>query len=778
MSSTGYFQACAPYFWQWEERGSVVAIPGGNTVAYSGLLGEIIEKLAPQGLPPFGSLLLAMIATNPDAEQSIALVSKLISEVGESRVESDLQEATEFLNTLRNLPPKYKQANNRMLVFSTIFENCHNSVSVSGVAILAELKSLVGPVVVQRPDVKAALRAFNRDFRTLSLLQNKFPTPESIIAAIASLPQVKEEILLEQTPSPDPIPSKEKDFVDQLAEDPKTFPVGSLVRWLWGGLNIPVHSTLPSQQPLGGISDLTNKGDFDKLLISEFAYDDITFLSRLANNEALYIHREIPPANNDLQRLIVIDSTLKTWGNPRTIAFAVAVAISRHPKTDISCRTFVAGKSAYTETPIENIDQVVAAMQLVDGGLHAAGGLAKFLEDHSNDSKNEVILVTEHSTLKQSALLKLLHENDRNIRYQVLTDTLGNVDVYRRQGSTKTHLQHLQIPLAKLWEKAPTPKASAIDRREMFAASYPLLLRAEGSIRTLILASDGEWFQVNTTRSLLKLHRKSDRIGKGWEMIYRELPFKTDICEIGVVDDQYILLMFNVNEREIFLLNLQTGENRITGFKPFWRSTSWPSFIFVKDRFSFNSGSEQWDIFPDGSLVQAKVGTLLFIEEQRHRSKRKAPDYKGTFHLLKNINSVAITETGQLMFNVHSLKLLGNEEHLKLIPSHDKPSAIVATYDKSANVFAFPDGSFVEVDRVGMITLRSSERIIPTIFIPSVIDSALGVATKKHFAGNQYYYKGADVSELNVIAIGEFYQKYISRFINTIINHGSKTGSR
>ena len=95
-----------------------------------------------------------------------------------------------------------------------------------------------------------------------------------------------------------------------------------------------MHHQLPGDQPLGGFSDLSNKGDFDKLLISEFANDELLLLSRVANNEALVLHREIPPGTDDLQRVVLLDVSLKSWGNPRILAYATMLAIARHPRTD------------------------------------------------------------------------------------------------------------------------------------------------------------------------------------------------------------------------------------------------------------------------------------------------------------------------------------------------------------------------------------------------------------------------------------------------------------
>jgi hypothetical protein len=37
--------------------------------------------------------------------------------------------------------------------------------------------------------------------------------------------------------------------------------------------------------------------------------------------------------------------------------------------------------------------------------------------------------------------------------------------------------------------------------------------------------------------------------------------------------------------------------------------------------------------------------------------------------------------------------------------------------------------------------LRSSDRILPAIYIPTTLDASLGVATSTEFAGNEYYFK-------------------------------------
>ncbi|NJO02197.1 MAG: hypothetical protein HC880_11360 [Bacteroidia bacterium] len=127
---------------------------------------------------------------------------------------------------------------------------------------------------------------------------------------MAEIPEIEIEEDLPDFPGP-PTPSPQE-RIEQLLSHEQTFHLGALVRSLWAGLSIPLHSPLPNQQPLGGFSDISNKGSLNRLLISEFAYDDLSFLSRLANQEALYINREMPPQSDNRERIILIDVSIKT----------------------------------------------------------------------------------------------------------------------------------------------------------------------------------------------------------------------------------------------------------------------------------------------------------------------------------------------------------------------------------------------------------------------------------------------------------------------------------
>jgi hypothetical protein len=742
-----YFRSYKDYFWQWEDGTHVVAIPKNATIAYREHLGDIIGKLLPNGLPPFGSLLLAMIATNPHGSASLDVVYKIITTSIGTTDNITVTKAVSFLKLLSEVPAEYKQREKRILLLQTIFHRCHQIVSVNNSRNIYafyreggdEFDKMAGQVAFD-------FNVFDTDFRTLAVLESKFSSVDEIIKKIASIPDPK-QIPIEFEEKVGSEESVAKDLIDQLIENNKTFHIGSLVRWLWAGLNIPVHSALPSEQPLGGISDLTNKGEFDKLLISEFAYDDLTFLSRLANNEALYFHREIPPTQNDLHRVILIDSSLRNWGNPRSIAFAVMLAIARHPKTDIRCEAYVIGDEKYYPISFDSVHQLIDALMIIDAGLTAAGGLELFLKDHGADPNKEIFLITESSGLHQATLLRVMNENSDSLNYVILTDDEGNVDVYKKHQRSRKHVQHIKVPLEALWKKTLPPQPDRL-QTTLQRTDYPILFRDAGSKKCFLKAPDGEIFQVNEEKSILRFYdRNAEKYAKGWDVVFEGLPFRTEVAEVGTTPEgHYVFLLFNINTRQIFFVNINTGWTNSFVFDE-WRASQNVSFVFdtwksgdAEKSFVHTNNYSSWKINLDGKVEhsQHRIDAAVLKERERVLHETRKRYHYGTA-VFRNVRSVFIDENRTLVFNTHGIQLT-SQNHIKLVSSVTKQSTIESRR-LTEQEFRFPDGSTVSVNRLGMFILKSSDAKLPSIYIPSALDAALGIFAGGDFAGNTFYFK-------------------------------------
>ncbi|MBE7173546.1 MAG: hypothetical protein INR73_23440 [Williamsia sp.] len=784
MDWLDYFQGYEGYFWRWEEDGEVLAVPGGSTIAYKAFVTEVLEHLSSQGFPPFGALLLCIIATNPGGESALNEVYALMDAKlgGGNSTREPLKSAISFLLLLAQLPKKYKQGRNRFLVLQTLFANTHRGVGEK------KAKKMLDAFLEhqQAQNVWLATKSFhvnayNNDFRAVSLLAGKFPDVETIISGLADLPAVQ-ELILEEPLSEQ---GDKKDFIRELINHSQTFHVGSLIKSLWSGLQIPYHHHLPSQHPVGGISDLTNRGGFDRLLLSEFANDELLFLSRLANGEALYVNREMPPQQNRQERVMLIDVSIKSWGTPKILAYALLLAIARHPKTAISCSAFAVGKECHP-VAFHSIEEVITSLQVLEPCLHPALGLEAFFNRKDVAKDREIFFIAAKEVFDQPQLCKTLSDHKEAFNYLIQTDNKGNMDVYRRQQRSQKHVQHIHLDLDEHWKKEPKKPAAGADKKHEKRPVYPILFPAVSNAKKILPADDGTLFAITAEGALLRSTNHQSVHVKGWEMVYENLPYPNAEAEIGQKKNgEYLLLLFNVSNSKVIILNLATGKGGSIHFNDS-RKSEYKNFIFYNGRFTYCSlgytskhwlfeleehgGPEQW-----GTIVVESIENLpsTMIDYYKNREKKlKEVQYKKwDKSVLKNVTAVFINQVNNLVFNnAHELRLT-DHSIIKLERTHFLDGRLVATAH-GKDEFCFPDGSAITINRAGMLILKSSNPLIDTIYIPSVLDADLSAATEHDIAGNYYYYpEGA--ARKDPISRVQFWKRYMEPFIDTIVKHGT-----
>lgn len=771
MSFYEFLQARETDFWVWEENEGVIAVRNGMTIAYREHLMYILSYLSPEGIPPFGALLMCIAATNPVSNVLVQQIEDIMSAHIEGHTRSDMESSILFLKTLGSLPASYKSGERKLLLFRTIFEKCHNQQSARMLRQLLkqynEGKLVTGKMKPLRSNTTVA---FEQECRTMALLHRRYPSPEKILNAMAGVPDLDAGAF----PLPDAAETAAVpgDFVEELERDHRSFHAGSLIRRIWSGLSIPFHNTLPSMQPMGGVSDLTNKGDYDRLLISEYANDDLLFLSRLANNEALYLHREVPPESNDLERIILLDISLKNWGTPKIIAHALMLAIARHPKTDIRCRAFLLGKS-YTETQFGDIADIIDGMQKVEAILHPAQGLQQFLDEHKGQ-KMELMLISTREVLKHPEVQKVLQEQPDRIAYRILTDARGEVSLYKRTQNSMRFIQTIRLPLEELWnppKKKPRSSAPAEPAGEV----CPLLYPGQHSVRRQIPV-DGELYHISNEKSILRAYGTgsfSNR--KGWKMVYPELPYITTSMEMGRIQNGSLyLLIFHARNMEITLID--TGQRQLKKIPfPDWQFSSFQNFIFHEEHFYYLHAKWSWKIDPEAGSIQKSEGPpdkeMIQVYRQREQQYQDAFRVNSTFHpVLKNISRIFISNKGTLVVNNHELSV-GETVRFEAAGTDCTPQVPAATENRV--LFRFQDGSSIRIQRTGMLQLRSSNRNIPDIWIPSVLESDLGLAAGNSFCGSEYYRPDKDDSTTFGLPVDEFSQHYIQPFIQRILSHGT-----
>jgi TonB family protein len=760
MSAT-YFKDTPEYFWQWEENGNVISIPNGNTIAYRAYVSEVLNYLALQGLPPFGTLLLAIIATNENGVELLNIVTSIITKNFKDSKSIDIIDGIAFLKLLTQLPVECKSGKKRLLLFQAIFQDCHNITSSKNSKRLAQF--IANPnFSFSNAKNEELVHVVARDFKTLDVIYKKLNTVEAILNEMASVTELPQIVELEQPAITET--NTPKDYIDELIDNPKTFHSGSLVRRIWSGLNIPFQSVLPSKQPLGGISDLTNKGDFDKLLISEFANDDLVFLSRIANNEALYIQREIPPQNNQMERIILIDVSLKNWGTPKVIAFATMLAIAKHPKNHIPCKAFTIG-NYYNPIDFDNINGLIDGLQNLEGSINAGKGLTSYLTENKPNTETEIFVITEPSTLKQVEMLKALNDFQKEITYIIHPDAEGNIDIYKKQQSSKKHIQHLLLPLNELWKKQPKPTKTETPSDFYIEQNFPLLF-GKPSRKNIYLNIDEAYFLVSLEKIL---YRKCNGVDSksGWDLMDTDLPFKPSHTAIGKLENgEIVIFLFKQNTKTFFILNVNTG-NKITNSIFNWKEYFGDSLFFANNAFIYKGNARSWKIDAITGTVEQIDNTIIEKpEENPLSSKAYYVDQYSNFNILKNVNKIQINLLNNLVLNgIHEICFGETKDTISI--DENSSNQFEATANKlTENVFSFFEGSTITVHKAGLLIFKSSNKTIPTFYIPTILLNNIAAASETEFAGRDYYYKQG-----TKVKVKEFYKKYYTPFTEQILGN-------
>uniref|UniRef100_UPI00404A2532 ribosomal protein L7/L12 n=1 Tax=Flavobacterium sp. TaxID=239 RepID=UPI00404A2532 len=839
MDFKKYFQPYDDYFWKPTFNAIDVVTHDfvfeqidGSTIAYGNYVVEVLDLLSDVSIPPFGSLLLAISATNPNGAATLDSLHKFAKskEIVSSFPNNNLYRtgaAIDFLKLLASLPEPLKTGGNRILLFKTIFEKCPNRVG-SEVAkrIIRDFKNEPAEYFYANNSIAFNEANFVKDFRTIALLKHTFPTKESILKALDALPDDEIDSGLEAVVS-QPLESKKSiDFVEELVQEQQTFHVGSLIQRIWSGLNIPFHHNVPSQQPIGGVSDLTNKGDFDKLLLSEFANDDMVFMSRLANNEALYIQREIPPQDNKKIRILLLDVSLKNWGNPKIVAFATALAIAKHPKTDIECLLYVYGNQ-YVPVKINSVTEVGKSLQQLSTDLDGSEGLQKFFNDEFQMFKDvELFLLTQEESFESINFAKVVNEHFDKINFIITTDASGIIDTFKIKNKTRNFIKRIQLPLEELWRKKPVFQTRVFKAKNQ--GEVPILFPVERSYKNIFHFEDAFYLYTNTN---LFIFNDEEPMSKGFTKFASNIPFtmgqftlfrdkKDHLFLVNWIEEDKSLHYYDLKEKTTTTKGISINSDQ--DLKLFSKDQSlyfYDNYMcyeindnhdcivttnqelkdyyesYWMDNDQFVSGfkyTKAYGVIKRCQKIQIDITQKLHINryylnddlflKYRQSSLDKFLDFEPIARLiLKRAGNqkIAVINFIKTNFNfgLKECKEIVDESNSEIVANLTQNEAFkfkTALEDLGAicyietTHFLSKDGSSISNNN-GILVLESSNSDIPKMYIPLVMGIPTAFATDAVFAGNQHFAPTNIL--LNNIELDDFINQYYNPFIKHILDH-------
>jgi hypothetical protein len=543
---------------------------------------------------------------------------------------------------------------------------------------------------------------------------------------------------------------------------------------------------LQQQEAFGGTADLSNKGELDRLLISEFAYDKTLFLSRLVNKDALYRQREASPERPNLTRHLLIDTSIYNWGSIKQIAFGIALALEKVDEEHIHSLVYTLGKELVL-LPWNSVASVKKALNEVSPQLHAAESLQTFFKTQPVNQFHEVVLISSKEAIQQRAMQQVMRQYQQRLHYYIQVAAQGKISSYQHAWGKKL-LQEFQLSLPDLWHPSKIPSATPqMPDLNANALETPILVPEPKQYEQLLWAyttdQNAAIFMLAPHGHLLRYmhHSTNKHQAKGWQWCYGGLVDYT-LAEIGqLASGDFVLLAGMRSPSRLDLINI-SRQTLVSVELPQRKKWYLNKLVFdINDEvfYAIDNEEQAWIIelkenpvlrpFEDRQfVVDLNQKHQLFIKKENSK-KRFAKHYQ----MLKNINTISITEQGHLLINGrHQLQLAHN--NVIKISTRTSTTVISAQQDykkRRLRQFTFPDGSTVMANSLGLMILTSSNKKLPKIYLPTTLNKSLGMATEEHFCGNLYYCNDAIHQGNAILAPDFFFTFYLKPFIDTILGN-------
>lgn len=791
-----FFRASRHYFWCWAEEGDIVEWQNGDTLCYRDDLAYLLSHVAEEGLPPLGTILLLLGACQ---DRPLHIAENSFEDcIHKMAMEEPLREtlmgfkttAFEFLEIVQSLPLSLRKGNNRIHLLNTLVARIpHKVPAPKAVEIAATLKNGRWDNLFIRNNRKVHIKTISTDLENLCRLYHQIPGKEELENLL--------ETGIKKAPLPSPLELEEVpvDLLAVLAEDPRTIGLARLAKRLLAAIHIPMRTVGASDLPLGGVSDITNRGDFDRLLISELAQDQDVLSARLINNEALYLRREEPPNQTIRERVVLVDQTIRMWGLPRVFSISAALALGQRNKGISEQRAYGLAGATTTELDLSTQKGVLSALKQLHPHLHCGEALEDFQQKlHEKGHQQELVLVTEEQAFHQEAFQAYFKRVQDNIDFVLLVNRAGDFWFYQYYKSNRKLLSHSQIDLNKLLfsrsaKPIINPKRSEqlpyALRLEVFPLGFPALqfnYRREYA------------FMIPDNKGVLCItpdHRVLLWGGRNWETGDAAKELLTHIeygdYHFGYEAPQTVfILVRQANTIQVYTIKLESDavQQQTIALDTV---NSYFNVAYHNSYFKLFNYNADYQIDPLTGVLEKldlpyqRKGIFQGLLRETNQYKHSAATIKSLtnsgYSILTRIKRVYVNETGHLCLNDWQISLAYQELRLeKVEPDLARYKAPRISQSKrliqeNPNILfginEWEDGSQAFVDSRGLIHLRSSSPNIPEITLVAAINIALPC-----WASNGQYCGAAAFipkeSHKHVISGRQFYEEILKKFIEKL----------
>jgi len=777
-------------FWRWSDDGTVIEWFNGQTIAFREEVINVLNLLEGDNFYPFGTIVLALAACQENwmIDERATFLEGLIDPSyshANTHTRPYLKDTLAFMTIIRSLPTELRRG-----VYKTHLVRNHVLIGDT----VPGLLDVAMPMIIDLQTGKVDEIIRTNGYRVTSKIFESILAPfDDALLRTATVHELESSLrtgIRNLPPAADGTPEPTGgSLIDELLADPETAGIARVTKHLVAALNIPMHTAVPAEQlPMGGVADITNRGTFDKLLLTELAQDDALLTARLVNNEALYLRREEPPDETPRERTILIDTTLRMWGTSRILAVSTALAYLQKADPETATGAYIISADDFTNVDLTTRRGVVSTLEKVDPGLDCVDGVNRFFR--VTDTKADLIFITEAETITQPEMQLALQEWRMTLKLLVTVNRNGEINFYEYiQGSRKL-ISAVKLTLDDtLFAAQPAPPTKRAGKdgittgndKLAFLSTKPCPLyfpSAETIISNTTTYHHAELGVVTVTRTNRLLLWRNSSEG-AIELLHN---VETGSYCFGSVGKTLFLLVYGISPDENVLYSMNTSldvsikrtelkkEIHLAAFRP--SGDYFQIRFFVKTRGAsievLNPLNETWE----HSTASAWPHTKAALSNWKHF-------INNGYSVLQRVDGIAITQTGQIALGELHLSLVNDTPSLRLVRNgshHKSQSTLRATGPVTVSLtdntrvrfqrFEWPNGSTATIDSRGLLHLKNTAAGLPEITIVLAIGVDIAAwASDGKYCGSTYF-TGSKYGLTMMDA--DFYNEYIQRYIDNL----------
>lgn len=529
-----YLRAPANGLWHWAENGAVLVWRDGGTIAFREEVIQLIEWLAPNGLPPFGALVFLLAA----CRGKFPNVADIVKESGEPLSPSMGKDAGLLVAARKQLKAQLEAAISQLARVPQLATDLNSGIKAK--RLLAE--AVFEPARAERHvEARVILRGIREP-----MIDPDLAAPEVVglsgnyvrqihIVAEGLKPHTAESLTLRLRTGLDalpkeldadlPIAERARRLIEELSRDREHGAIARAARELMAAVRLPRRLGEREQLPIGGVADITNRGALDRLLLSELAYDDLTLSVRVALNEALYLRREPPLREPPATLAFLLDSGVRLWGVPRILATAVALAMIARDKQHQEILAWRAHGKLLQPVDLLSRAGLMQHLSVLEPSAHPGESVRAFVEAVSANAQNQTVLITHRDALDDAEFRRALAENPATPGFVAAVDRQGRFELHALPLARRAPLCEADLNLTSIFDEHLGVSPIKTDVGPFLPSilgvlPFPFLLPIAGKMDFWIKAADGFTYATLNDRRLVKYRDQ----GSGARVLASELP--------------------------------------------------------------------------------------------------------------------------------------------------------------------------------------------------------------------------------------------------------------